>query len=170
MDRFVAAAMLGGRWYEPSELTPRDWQLAADRARDKAGRPRLIIPPTHFTTALKIPTSNKVPEGAREVTDGQRIWFHRCDDPREEGAEIYHGAAHVLFVREGTTHNEVDAWGLAAEIAYPSPLALQVQDIAKAMRLQPHAPRWMLEAQIRLVLRQKIDEERASFAKTYQTG
>lgn len=158
MDRYVVAAMIAGRWEEPSCLTPHDWKLVADRARDRMGRPRLIIPALHMTTKLKIPTSNKVPEGSREVTDGQRIWFRRSADPRDEGGEIYHGIAHVLLVREGTTHNEVDACGLGAELAYPGALALAVQDLARAMRLQPNAPGWMLEAHIRAVVQRKLAE------------
>lgn len=119
---------------------------------------------------LKIPLSNKVPPDVREVTDGQRVWFRRSDDPREEGEAIYHGIAHVILVREGWSHNEVDACNLAAELGFPAALALQVQDVARAQRLQPELPVKILEAQIRAVLSRAMAPNQGITQNRIRTG
>lgn len=137
---------------EPPLLGAGEWVQIARRARDEAQRPRLIVPPVHLAVALGIPLTNHVPTGAREVTDGRRIWFRRHADPRVEGPPIFHGIAHVIAARWGYEHREADAWGIALELVWPMELALRAPSIAAAVRLQPHAPTWMLAVAVETAL------------------
>lgn len=156
MDRKrIVAALMGD--HDRAELprpmlTPRAWADIARRARDRAGRPRLTVSPVHLAVALGIPLSNKVPPNTREVTDGERIWFRPKADAREEAVPIWHGLGHVLYVLEGCSHNESDAWGLAGELAFPGELVRLVHDVTEALRVQRFAPGWFLAAQISFVL------------------
>lgn len=123
-----------------------DHLAVAAQAMEKAGRPRLIVPPLHYCAALKVPVSGKVPPETREVSDGVRVWTDFTRPPKTRNEALYHGLSHVICMRTRKSHNEADVWCVAAELVLPMAVAVRCASVADACRLQPHAPPSLLEA------------------------
>lgn len=118
----------------------------AAQAMEKAGRPRMIVPPLHYCAALKIPVSGKIPTDTKEVSDGVRVWADFTRPPKSRNEALFHGCGHVICMRTRKSHNEADVWGVVAELVLPVVVAVRCASLGDACRLQPHVPPSLLEA------------------------
>ena len=124
-------------------------QLVAAHVRELAARPRLVCDPTHYAVRLGYALVDRAPAGVGgEVTDGSVILYRWHRSARVRGLRVAHGLAHGVLVDWRWHHNEADAWHVAAELLWPAEMSRSVRNTSTAARLQPHAPRWILEAQI----------------------
>lgn len=140
-----------GDWPEPPLLDDEDHMGIAAQTRDRMGRPRWIIKPTHYAAKLKIPVSNKVPVDsagvpARETSDGRRVWVKHCADPRVMGDGLYHGVTHVILERSKVRHTEADVWAVQCELVLPYEVAIRCANADHAAQLQPNATKELLAA------------------------
>jgi len=143
---------------EPPRMERGEHRLVAARVRELAARPRLVCDPTHYAVRLGYALVDRAPAGVGgEVTDGSVILYRWHRSARVRGLRVAHGLAHGVLVDWRWPHNEADAWHVAAELLWPAEMSRSVRNAATAARLQPHAPRWVLEAQILQAL--KIAQE-----------
>lgn len=134
---------------EPPRLEAAEHRLVAARVRELAARPRLVCDPVHYAVRLGFAVVDRAPSGVGgEVTDGEVILYRWHQSPRVRGVRVAHGLAHAVLVMWRWPHTEADAWLLAAELLWPSELSRTVHCAATGARLQPHAPAWLIEAQI----------------------
>lgn len=133
-------------WPEPPRLEDDDHLGIAAQARDRMGRPRWVIPPTHYAALHRVPVVHRAPPTGDEITDGERAWLKPQADVRKMGDALYHAMAHVLLVRARVEHTEADVWAVQAELVLPYEVAIRCPTIEHAMRLQPHASKRLLEA------------------------
>jgi len=110
------------------------------------GRPRWVIPPTHYAACLKIPVSFKPPHGVNEFNDGARVWVKARANLRQLGDDLYHGVTHVIVERGKVRHNEADVWAVQCELVLPYEVAVRCSNVEQAMHLQPNATRGLLAA------------------------
>lgn len=147
----ILRCVVAGGWPEPPILDDEDHLGIAAQARDRMGRPRWVIPPTHYLARMKIPVSHKAPQDsagvpAGEVSDGKRIWVKLRADARAMGDDYYHGVSHVLLERSRMRHAEADVWALQCELVLPHEVAIRCSNVEHAMQLQPNASRELLQA------------------------
>lgn len=127
--------------------------LVADRVREVAARPRLVCDPVHLAVRLGVAVVDRAPIGVGgEVADERSIFYRWHPSPRVRGVRVAHGLAHAVLASWRWEHGEADAWCVTAHLLWPAELARRVQSVAAALRVQPHAPRWLLEAQTKAVL------------------
>lgn len=140
---------------ERPRLELDEHRLVATWVRDLAARPRLVCDPLHYAVRLGFVVLDRVPQGVGgETTDGTTILYRWHESPRIRGLRVAHGLAHAVLVMGRWAHCEADAWIVAAELLWPTEMARRVGCPATGARLQPHAPRWLIEAQTIRVLRE----------------
>lgn len=139
---------------EHPQLELDEHRLVATWVRDLAARPRLACDPVHYAVRLGFVVLDRVPQGVGgESTDGTTILYRWHESPRIRGLRVAHGLAHAVLVMGRWSHTEADAWLVAAELLWPTEMARRVGCPTAGARLQPHAPRWLIEAQTIRVLR-----------------
>mgnify|MGYP000894122061 CR=1 FL=1 len=141
---------------EPPRYHRGDIVEVARWVRDRAGRPRLCPDPVHYAARLGISVVDRVPmHHPDECCDGAEIRFRWSPQRRTRGGRVLHGLAHCALILAGCAdHREADAWFMTAELAYPTELVPRATSPEAAAVLAPHAPLWLLAAQIRCVLRE----------------
>lgn len=158
MERWqILRGVAEDEWSEPPCCDDGRHLALAQEAREKAKRPRLIVPPLHYIRRLEIHVSNHVPPDAREVSDGESIWYAAGRDPRDMGEDGYHGLAHVICERAKWHHNEADVWAVAAELILPAELALRCRSLTVAAKFQPHVRPDLLEAALYRAHRRELN-------------
>lgn len=115
--------------------------------RELARRPRLLSDPVHYAIRLGYNVLDRA-DGPDADVIGTTIFYRWHPDPRVRGLRVAWALAQALLRMWGYPHNDADVCRTVGALLLPQVLAARLRTLDVALRLQPHAPDWLLAARL----------------------